>query len=413
MKKSNYIWNFLLIAALTAGALWFALKDNYQEVMNAIGKISPLGLVVILSWGILFTCVWGLAYKVLARKYVKNYTWWDGIVVAFTGTFFSGITPSSTGGQFGQAYILKKQGIDYSDGASLLWADFIIYQTTMMMYVTILFLLKFSYYAHQSAWFTIILAGYVVNILVILFLYTMALFPTVYISLAHRLAGLLSHFRFIKNPQHMIESWTVQMTSFTREIKKLSRDRTVILQCAGINFVRLTMLYMLPFVIARFMHIDLHFSQLIDVIALSSFVYMANSFIPIPGASGGTEVLFNIVFSTLLGSLASAVMILWRVSTYHIILVLGGVMFMIARARYERRDQQSPVSLNPQPAMEAELQSAQQADPEYPETGAPAGGEPVGLSIDDLRPVGCADSRQEPAMETGERKMKDGKDIAS
>ena len=68
MKKNNYIWNFLLIAALTAGALWFALKDNYQEVMNAIGKISPLGLVVILSWGILFTCVWGLAYKVLAKE---------------------------------------------------------------------------------------------------------------------------------------------------------------------------------------------------------------------------------------------------------------------------------------------------------------------------------------------------------
>lgn len=82
-------------------------------------------------------------------------------------------------------------------------------------------------------------------------------------------------------------------------------------------------------------------------------------------------------------------------------------MFMIARARYERREQQSPVSLNPQPSMEADLQSAQQADPEYPETGAPAGREPVGLSIDDLRPVGCADSRQEPAMETGERKMED------
>lgn len=37
-------------------------------------------------------------------------------------------------------------------------------------------------------------------------------------------------------------------------------------------------------------------------------------------------------------------------------------MFMIARARYERREQQSPVSLNPQPSMEADLQSAQQAD---------------------------------------------------
>lgn len=373
MKKSNYIWNFILIAALTGGALWFALKDNYQEVMDAISRISVPGLILILSWGILFTCVWGVAYKVLAQKYVKNYSLKDGIVVAFTGTFFSGITPSSTGGQFGQAYILKKQGISYADGASLLWADFIIYQTTMMVYVTILFLLKFSYYSAQSAWFSIILAGYVVNVIVILFLYTMALFPTVYISLAHKLAALLSHFKFIKNPQHMIESWTVQMTSFTREIKKLSKDKMVILKCAGINFVRLTLLYMLPFVIAKLMHIPIAWSQLIDVIALSSFVYMANSFIPIPGASGGTEVLFNIVFSTLFGTLASAVMILWRVSTYHIILVLGGLIFMFARAYYERRDHESPVSM---------------AD----------------LSIDDIRPpeteiTGTESPRPDPAPE--------------
>ena len=50
-----------------------------------------------------------------------------------------------------------------SDAASLLWADFIIYQTTMMIYVTILFLLRFGYYSAQSAWFNVILLGYAVN----------------------------------------------------------------------------------------------------------------------------------------------------------------------------------------------------------------------------------------------------------
>lgn len=341
MKKNHYFLNLLLIAALTAAALWFALKDNFDEVMAAISRISPVGLFIILIWGVLFTCVWGMAYVVLARKFVPGYSWWEGIIVAFTGTFFSGITPSSTGGQFGQIYILRKQGVDYADGASLLWADFIIYQTTMMVYVTILFLMKFAYYSAQSGWFAIILAGYAVNVVVILFLYTMALFPTVYISLAHKLAGLLSHFKFIKNPKHMVESWTIQMTSFTREIKKLSKDRKIIIQCAAINFVRLTMLYSLPFVIAKFIGIPLRLGQLIDVIVLSSFVYMANSFIPIPGASGGTEVLFNIVFAGLLGPLASAVMILWRVSTYHIILVIGGLMFMLAKTWYEKHPSQT------------------------------------------------------------------------
>ena len=104
-----------------------------------------------------------------------------------------------------------------------------------------------------------------------------------------------------------------------------------------INFVRLTLLYALPYVIAVLVGIHLPLSKLLDVIALSSFVTMANSFIPIPGASGGTEMMFSIVFSLLFHSLTSAVLILWRVSTYHIILVLGGIIFMVAKAYYERR----------------------------------------------------------------------------
>ena len=166
-----------------------------------------------------------------------------GILVAFVGTFFAGITPSSTGGQFAQAYIMNKQGMKVSDAASLLWADFIIYQTTMMIYVTILFLLRFGYYSAQSAWFNVILLGYAVNAIVILALYTMALFPKVYIRLAGFFARLLGKLHILKNPEKTRDSWNLQMTSFTKEIKSLSTDIKRIIICALINTVRLTLLF--------------------------------------------------------------------------------------------------------------------------------------------------------------------------
>jgi hypothetical protein len=137
----------------------------------------------------------------------------------------------------------------------------------------------------------------------------------------------------------------VQMTSFTREIKKLTKDWKTIIICAFINFIRLTLLYCLPFVIAKFMGIKIGWNLFLDVVALSSFVYMANSFIPIPGASGGTEVLFNIVFASIFGTLSSAVMILWRVSTYHIILVLGGIIFLAAKNHYDREEAKPAVRM--------------------------------------------------------------------
>lgn len=336
--NKKYFWNILLIVVVTVIAMYFALRDNFSLIMQSISSMNPIMLVLVLIWGMLYTGVWGVSYQIMGKRYIPDYSLLKGIAVAFVGTFFAGITPSSTGGQFGQIYILKKQGIKVSDGASLLWADFIIYQTTMMIYVTILFILRFSHYANLSAWFWIIFVGYLVNLVVVIGLYTIALFPGMYIKLSVWAARLLSKLKFIKNPDQIVANWTSQMTNFTVEIKKLSQAKDMIVQCMLVNFIRLTLYYSLPFVIARSLGIDLKIGQLIDVLALSSFVSMANSFIPLPGASGGTEVVFTLLFSRMLGALTGAVLLLWRVSSYYVPVIAGAVIFMFLKNHYDRLD---------------------------------------------------------------------------
>ncbi len=338
MKQGNkYALNLLLILVITAGAVWFAVKDNYEQVLHLISNIKWYFLVIIMAWGIVYTLVIGWIYQVFGRRYRKGYRFLHGVVVAFVGTFFSGITPSATGGQFAQAYIMKKQGIKVSDGASILWADFIVYQTTMMIYVTLLFLLCFSYYSAQNAWFNLILLGYLINVIVICALYTMALFPKVYVRLSGIIVNLLARLHIVKNRNETLANWNLQLTSFTTEIKKLTKDKKLILETAGINVLRMTLQFSLPFFIALMMGIPLQADQLLDVIALSSFVMMANSFIPIPGASGGTEVVFSLLFGTLFGTSTGAIMILWRFSTYHLVMICGAGVFILSKRYYDKK----------------------------------------------------------------------------
>lgn len=327
--SKKYIFNILLVISLTAIAMYFSLRGNFAQVADAIRRMNPFMLILVLCWGLLFTAVWGVSYQVLGALYKKKYSLWEGICVSFVGTFFAGITPSSTGGQFGQIYVLKKQGINYSDGASLLWADFIIYQTTMMIYVTILFALRFSHYANLSGWFWIVFAGYIVNLIVIIGLYTMALFPKVYIRLSGWAARLLGKMHLIKDPKKQELSWTEQVENFTVQIKKLSSNWPAIIKCMIVNFLRLSLYFSLPFIIARGLSIELPFSSLIDVLALASFVTMANSFIPLPGASGGTEVVFTLLFRGMMGALTGAVMLLWRFSSYYIPVITGAIVFIV------------------------------------------------------------------------------------
>lgn len=343
MKKNSksYALNFLLIIGFTIAVLWFSLKDDYQSIMDLISNIPWYWFVIILCWGLLYNCIIGWIYKTFGRKYKKSYSNIEGIENAFIGTYFAGITPSSTGGQFGQIYIMKKQGIKMSDGASLLWADFIIYQTTMMVYVTILFVTVFASVYENNFFFMMVFAGYIVNACIIGALWTMALFPKVFVKLSRFGVVLLYKLHIVKNKERTLDAWTIQLESFTTEIKRLKNDKRLIIKTVAINVLRLTMLYSLPFVVCFAMGQPLHLNQLATVIAMSSFVTMANTFIPIPGASGGTEWAFVEIFSTIIDpALAKSVMILWRFSTYHFVMIVGALIFIIAKRKYDKQKQQ-------------------------------------------------------------------------
>lgn len=340
MKKGSksYAINLILIIGFTFAVLFYALKDDYKDIMELIGNIKWYWFIIIICWGVLYNCIIGCIYRIFGRKYKEDYSLKEGFVNAFVGTFFSGITPSATGGQFGQIYVMKKQGIKISDGASLLWADFIIYQTTMMVYVTLLFFFCFgTYYEENSLFFSLVLVGYGINACIIGALWTMALFPSVYVKLSQWAVKLLAKLHIIKRKEHVLASWTAQLQSFTVQIKRLKKDYMLIIKTVSINVVRLTMLYILPYIVCFAIGEPLPVSYIITIIAMSSFVTMANTFIPIPGASGGTEWAFVLIFSTIMDStIAKSVMILWRFSTYHFVMLIGGIVFAFVKRKYDK-----------------------------------------------------------------------------
>lgn len=342
--NKKVFWNILLIVAVTVVAMYFALKDNFSQIVAAIAQMNIFSLIFVLGWGLAINVVIGAGYMVLARHYQKNYSLKQGTVVAFTGTFFAGITPSSTGGQFGQVYVLKKQGFSYSDSVGLLWADFIIYQTVMMIYVTLLFIFRFMHYVNLNAWVWIVAAGYLVNLVVIAALYTLALFPKMYIWLSGKLPIWLSKLHLIKNPEEQVSIWMEQVTGFTEQIRSLSKNKKLVLKTALVNFVRLTMYFSLPYLVAIALGIPLSIDQLIDTMALASFVTMANSFVPLPGASGGTEVFFTMLFSGMLGKLTGAVLLIWRFASYYIPVIGGALVFMIFKNRMTAKEEKEKLS---------------------------------------------------------------------
>ncbi len=332
----KYIINILLIVLFAGGALYLVLKDNWDNVVVLLQELELYHILFIFAYAFIFIIVGGVILYLIARSFGYKYTLAKGISNNLVGTFFSGVTPGASGGQIGQIYVFRKQGIDIADGGSILWYDFIVYQCVMIIYVLVLLLLKFGHYYQQySAFYFIILLGFIAQSFVVVFLFTMVIFPQVYVKFINKGLDFLAKFHLIKNKQRLQERIEFEVSNFKAKSKLFKHKKLLLVQVICLNILKLTIYYSVPILIAYAFGIDLTPDQYIEVIALTAFVSMANAFIPIPGASGGTESVFTFIFSNLFGlNIAGALMIVWRFITYYCMVIIGGITFLIIQIYY-------------------------------------------------------------------------------
>lgn len=329
----KHILQATLLLALTAFALWFALKDDYQDVMKTITNVSISGLVLILILGILYYVIQGYVLYMIAKPYKEDIRIRDGMHNSYIAAFFNGVTPLG-GGQVAQTYALRRIGMEYKDIASVLWKDFFLYQSTVVVYVAVLFLMKFGYaFEKFHAYILLVIVGFCINSSVILILWTMSRFPKLYVRISSGIVSILYKVHLIKNKEKMLEKWQGQILYFNEEIKKLKEDKLLIVKAVALNFIRQTIFYVLPFVVAKALHIPMSNEDILNVILMSSFIHMLNALTPLPGDTGFTESAFILIFAVIFGRIeASSVMILWRMATYHVNILIGGIVFLYVKS---------------------------------------------------------------------------------
>ena len=321
------ILQILLLLSLTA------LKDDCEEVLYNISHISWYWIVVLIGLGTLYYLLQGIVLYRIARPYKVDIRIRDGIHNAYIAAFFNGVTPLG-GGQVAQTYAFRKLHLQYSDIASILWKDFFLYQSTVLVYVSVLLLLRFTYaLKHFQFYFFLVLLGFAINASVILILWTMARFPRLYVKISRGIVTIGYRFHIVKNKAYTLEKWQGQILYFNEEIKKLKQDGRMIVEAVLLNFLRMTIFYAIPYIAAIALQVPLALSDLINVLLMSACIHMLNALTPLPGDTGWTESAFILIFAVLFGRTdASSVMILWRVATYHIQILIGGSIFLYVKS---------------------------------------------------------------------------------
>ena len=315
MKKlkrlfSNYVFNIALIVALSALVVYLTVRDNPTEVFERLQKADRLWIVLIMAAMLLFRVLNGYALKLEANLSRPEYSLADGIENAFVGGFFNQITPSSSGGQFAQVFLFRRQGVPVSESAGVLWMNFILFQSTMVASVFVLLLLKFSYfYVKFREFLVLVLLGFAVNAAVIVSLWAFVKFPGVYTWLTTKGIEIGAKLHLIKDREKVLNGLDEQLSRFQKEVDQLSNHKPMVAKVCLTHFIRLMLFYSVPYMSAK-------------------------AFIPLPGASGGTEATFLVMFRVVLGSVnVRPTMLLWRFMTYYFDMIAGGLVYLISKVR--------------------------------------------------------------------------------
>lgn len=271
------------------------------------------------------------------------------------GAFFNAVTPSASGGQIMQVYTMKKQGVEPSNGASIMVMSFILYQIVLVVLGIVAVSFKWPLLASMENFsidlgfltiknipvIVLTIIGFVINLSVIMLLFLMSYSHKFHNLIMHYGIGFLSKLKIIKNPDNLRESLRIQVENFKIELRRLQSNIPVTILIVVLFAISLVSKYCIPWLAGIALNAydetvtgALSFAGFWDSVFLSSYHQMVTGLLPLPGSAGVSEYFFLIIFNGYYNSTANTVaaQIIWRTASFHLVVLFSGLVTAFYRS---------------------------------------------------------------------------------
>ena len=144
-KNKHFLWVIvaLLIACVTIAVVFSRSETmTLEELHDLFWEGHPVWLILAFFFMIGFFVFEGLSLNTLLRSLGYKTSLKHGIVYGATDAYFSGITPSATGGQPAVMYFMIKYGVPAATAVAILIINLILYNVSTIIlgaFVALLF----------------------------------------------------------------------------------------------------------------------------------------------------------------------------------------------------------------------------------------------------------------------------------
>ena len=349
-NAKKYIVYISILVVVTVLAVYFVMKQDPKAVIDVILSCDVGWLLASIGVVMIYFILEGIILTILARMYRRKFPFYKGILNMFIGTFFSNITPSSSGGQFAQAYTFSKQGVKVTNAASILFMHFILYQIVMVLFSLVIFIFKYNQLESMTSHINVLgldfsvisisLIGFVINTFVIVALFLLAFSEKLHQFIVTKGISFLHKIKIIKNKEEQVIKLNTKVETFRLEFKRLTQNWPVLLITSILLLLRIIVISSVPYFLAKSMGLEFSSTnEIVNIIDTTSMTWLISSItqmVPIPGGSGGAELVFQNMFGGTFFTNAtnadiSALVLLWRSVTFYLGLIIGFIVFVTYR----------------------------------------------------------------------------------
>lgn len=344
-KKIINVLTFVFNIALLAGILIWQLSSEKKDKMVAPNWIY-IGVLVGLFVALML--IETLKIFILIRRSTKQNRLILSYKVSALGRYYDSITPMSTGGQPFQMLYMNKRGIrgDVSTGIPLM--KYITWQISYVficVFVLIYNALKFGS-ATDPVTTTVAWIAVSINVVIFSSIILLSISKRFGPKLVIWVLKLLSKMHIVKNYQKTFRKVMRFVVNYQKTFKTLASSPFVLLSEMLLAILDIVISNLMAYFVCRAFLPAATFDSLnitIFYVFIKSVICgLTLAFVPTPGASGGAEAMFLVIFGNIFEA-PFLPLITWRIVTYYIYLLQGLVVlvydFVIGNRRYERKKQ--------------------------------------------------------------------------
>lgn len=333
-NKKKYIFSFLFMLILIGVTFYVIFKDNsLTQIFSLLKDVNlwyiAIGVLVMIAYLFVQGAAIGMAASCINIKMRIR----EAFQYSCLGFFYSGITPSSTGGQPLQFVYMARDKLSASRTTLVLFMTNITYQLAMVMVSLIAFFLSVSdIMKDNSTMIVFFIIGLSINFFAFVILVGVLFWESFMNRMVIGIINILSKMHIIKHTDQTLSKVHKYMSNFKTGVELIKAHKLKFLAILGVTVIQLLLYDVVPFFVYKAFGLTGY--SWMEILAVNAVLFVAVSFIPLPGAVGVSESGFSMLYRTMFGStLIVPAMLLSRFINFYTILILTGIVAVFVQMR--------------------------------------------------------------------------------